>query len=534
MLVYSELEKAALQNVSATQGQEKAGTIYFNTTSGKPELDDGTDVTELVMRKHIEQTLKDDQVITVTNIDTFANLDALPRKEGCMYWASDLKRLYNDNGTALEEVGSANGVSGINYIENIAPVTGLDGWNLYGDAASTTPEDGTGGAYNLALTAETVTALRKASFKLSKDAANRMGQGLSTDFTIDRADQDKTLTIKFDAETSANYQDGDLEVYVYDVTNAQLITLTSGKNLKAGSNEYVGTFTSNANSLNYRLIFHVASANTLVWDVLLENVTVGPEREIVYPAITNWEDVSISLSAASWTSNHSVIAKRRRIGDTVKYNVQINIEGTVSGTLIVETPEELDFSKRVTFTSYGPFGNAIIYDAGTGSNRQLGTITYGSGGWLIRPNFSGSAVNGSHPFTFSNSDRIVMEWEFPVLGWDETYSIPVNDESNYSLTEIDTGRKWHDGRNVYRSTFDWSGSSSSDIPLGTLQTGLEVINYSGTAKRDSGQWFNLNYTASGTSGNQISISYNDTSGVVNLSLDGWVVEKTFVTLDYVK
>jgi hypothetical protein len=61
------------------------------------------------------------------------------------------------------------------------------------------------------------------SFFLNKNNQNHMGHGISCDFTIDAADTNSELKIELDSETSANFVEGDIGVYIFDVTNNKVI-----------------------------------------------------------------------------------------------------------------------------------------------------------------------------------------------------------------------------------------------------------------------------------------------------------------------
>ena len=70
------------------------------------------------------------------------------------------------------------------------------------DTAGANPVDGTGGSANVTWTRTTTNPLAGDGSVLTKDAVNRQGQGVSYDFTIDRADRNKQLAIEFDVEIS--------------------------------------------------------------------------------------------------------------------------------------------------------------------------------------------------------------------------------------------------------------------------------------------------------------------------------------------
>jgi hypothetical protein len=128
-------------------------------------------------------------------------------------------------------------MSGINFNDTTTPAgSGSSGGVNYGsstvtdftgfdDGASSTPVDLTGGSPGLTLTSTTSTPLRGASSMLITHAASdQQGDGFADTITIDDADKCKVLTISFDYEiASGTYATGDLNLWVYDVTNSTLI-----------------------------------------------------------------------------------------------------------------------------------------------------------------------------------------------------------------------------------------------------------------------------------------------------------------------
>lgn len=58
-------------------------------------------------------------------------------------------------------------------------------------------------------------------------------------------------------------------------------------------------------------------------------------------------------------------------------------------------------------------------------------------------------------------------------GWEE-----VND---YSTTEIDTGKKWIDGKPIYRKCFEFVNTSTSSVKIGTIANIDRLVCIGGTA-----------------------------------------------------
>ena len=135
------------------------------------------------------------------------------------------------------------------------------GWATYADAAGATPVNGTGGSPTVTFTRSTSSPLEgKASAILTKDAANRQGEGASYDFTIDEAysgTNPQNLALEFYYDTGGSFTVGsasDVQVYVYDITNATLIVpvVTS---ISSTVGRFQSAFMAASGSVDYRLIF---------------------------------------------------------------------------------------------------------------------------------------------------------------------------------------------------------------------------------------------------------------------------------------
>jgi microcystin-dependent protein len=59
---YSELIKAAMENVAAFPATLKKGLMYFNSNTDRPGLDDGTDVSQLMLEKHLPEARRTTKV----------------------------------------------------------------------------------------------------------------------------------------------------------------------------------------------------------------------------------------------------------------------------------------------------------------------------------------------------------------------------------------------------------------------------------------------------------------------------------------
>lgn len=262
-----------------------SGSVYVQISSGVDQLSDLTDA----------------------NTAGVADRDQLIYNQGAGEWQpsraslgelsdTDLTTTPPVNGDALVydgadwvpgQISGGTGEGGINYITNSQFEDGtVTGWNLYDDGAVAEPIDGTGGSpAGFGRSIESVDVLRgNFSLQLAKSVLNRQGQGASTDFTIDPADKNSTLSVTFDYYPQNNqYVTGDMRIFVYDIDNLALIgPVENGDSGNVvfhdqDSAKFTGFFET-TNSLNYRLIFHTATTNTLGWDVFIDNVKVGPQE----------------------------------------------------------------------------------------------------------------------------------------------------------------------------------------------------------------------------------------------------------------
>jgi hypothetical protein len=266
-------ENATATAYVKTSGDRNSWEIKAPNTNGILSLTPGASndtvamlaATQTLTNKTLTDAIVDNSLVMEEQGSTPANPSAGFKK---VYIKSDGK-LYGLNSSGTEaELGGGGGGGGINYIDNPDAETATTGWATYADAAATTPVNGTGGAATTTWTRTTSNPLRGvASFLLTKDAANRQGEGASYDFTIDDADKAKILSVSFDYEiASGTYADDDVLVYIYDVTNSALIQ-PAGYKLKNATieNKHTATFQTASNSTSYRLILHVSSTSAYRW-----------------------------------------------------------------------------------------------------------------------------------------------------------------------------------------------------------------------------------------------------------------------------
>jgi hypothetical protein len=321
--------------------------------------------------------------------------------------------------------------NGINYIgSNPDAETDTAGWATYADAAGSSPVDGTSGSPTVTWTRSTSSPGRgTASFLLTKDAANRQGEGASFAFTIDSADQGKMLQISADiAIASGTFADDDIRLYIYDVTNSVVIQPAGYKVYNAATGLWIrqlATFQSASNSISYRLIIHVASTSASAYTVKFDNISVGPQVVTLGPPITDW----IAFTpTGSWSSNTTYTGFWRRNGDSIELQYKLALTGApTSATLTVNLPSGLtiDTSKLPGSPSNINFTSQVQGTAG--GNGFVGAVEYSSTTSLLpvyiadgstASKMTGVGITQAAPYTWANNDNLyIYVTGIPIAGW---------------------------------------------------------------------------------------------------------------------
>lgn len=334
--------------------------------------------------------------------------------------------------------GLIGGGSGINYITNSKAESDTSGWATYADAAGVAPVDGTGGsATGLTFSRSTSSPLRgSASFLLAQaNSTSLQGKGVSYDFTIDSEDQAKVLTIGFDYNASSTFipssgavgSDSDIEVYLYDKTNAVLIAVSPKVITANGANNFSfrGVFQTASNSTSYRVILHVAttSANATGWNFKFDNVSVGPQATALGAAVTDW----IAFTPTFNWGTSSTTAYYRRVGDSIEISAVGTLNGSsLSGSFQITLPFGLSFDTNKLAQPGGqdtPLGWGGATHSGT-STYYICTFNNSTTARMIfinsTTNATGGALTPTAPVTWASGDTLEFRFSAPVVGWGST------------------------------------------------------------------------------------------------------------------
>lgn len=485
--LYGELIRSQFENLAADPSQGTTGRIWWNTAAGQAKFDNGSSIRAFLLN---DQNIVIGNTTAVSNVrvnragaaflqflvgndataegsaqtdttkwaniqakiggglvDTFltyANQGSTPATPAsgftALYAKADGFYRLDANG-AETKIGAGSGA--INYIGNPDAETNTTGWATYADTAGAAPVDGTGGSPTVTWTRSTTTPLRGIGmFVLTKDAANRQGQGASYDFTIANADKAQPLQINFEYSPSSSFVAGtgvaalsDVVIYLYDKTNAVLIQAApfilaggSGNNHK-----FAATFQTAYNSTSYRLIIHIASTNANAWTLNVDDVSITPQLQCYGAPIGDWTAYTPVL--VGYGTPTSVEVFYRRVGDT--YEIQGRfVSGTVTastGSMSLPNSGVIDSTK--TSASFTEVGKFIIASA-TGSAVKQGVVLAQGGASVV--NFGADDYTTAlSPFSTLNGSGINSSTQAMAF----FFKVPIQGlSSNVLMSQDTTGR----------------------------------------------------------------------------------------------
>ncbi len=217
-----------------------------------------------------------------------------------------------------------------------------------------------------------------------------------------------------------------MRIYIYDVTNSNLIECVA-RDLSAGEFlTYTGTFQTAPDSTSYRLIFHVADTTTDAFTINIDNVSVGPANYISGPPVTDWKDYTPILTHISGgATNATTQGKWKRVGGELhaRMTVTFSAASAAFNQIILSIPAGLtiDITKLPTLSTDNELYIGQSFSVDTGSNTYLGDARYYSNRALLQyhaPNNSSAAFfSQAAPFTFGANDSITAVIKVPIVGW---------------------------------------------------------------------------------------------------------------------
>lgn len=370
------------------------------------------------------------------------------------------------NAFGLSEIDRGQINADKNYVVNGGAQSSKAGWISYADAAGVTPVDCTGGSPNITFTASTSSPLvGAASFTIDKDAANRQGQGVSYAITLDPAYSTvnptiHTITAQYTI-TAGTYgygsstTDSDLEAYIYDVTNSQIIQ-PSGFKFDGG--EMRATFQPNKTSSSYRLCLHVATTNASAWTLKFDEVRVVPQSKVIGSFASEWKAYTPTFVGFGTPSAISFLS--RRVGDSLEvvgtFGTGTNTGSTATISLGYNGGNSNVVADAVKTNSVNTIGQFTCAQASTTYFHSSIIGVPSSSSIKIGAQTSSTAEStATIGTTYSNGVSCTLYFTIPISGWGTTQVLSEN----------------NDNRSV-------SANYIGSPPTGTLNTSFNTVTFS--------------------------------------------------------
>lgn len=404
--------------------------------------------------------------------------------DGDIYYDSAMGGFQQYSNGSWGPLGSGGGSGGINMIgmnSSFQPVNindiNADGtignWAAYADAAGTQPVDMTGGSPTTAIS-RTTTAGEVlnglGSFKVVKGAANYQGEGVSVITTIPTGYRGRSAVIDIPVKLiSGNLAEGDLKVFIYDVTNSMVI-IPQNNDFVTGHNAIKAYFDLPSTCVQLRVGFHFASTSATAVTFSFDDVFVGVQDVAFGPAMSDWQDGSTSFGLTGFGSPTNVSIKYRRVGDTLEV-LGYGLSTTVSSPEYITLPPSLatDVSKLATGTGQHALGTFTRLNAGGSTNISttdgINFLAYDP----TNPNRAyvsykaGSGVFDITAGSLGNGDGFAFQYKVPIQGWSTNMAIGNSSTFNVSALIANGTRVTAPPAKLgeYRSMYRASGSSST-------------------------------------------------------------------------
>lgn len=281
------------------------------------------------------------QLLTLNNEDagaTASNRLKLPGSNNIILGTDESIELIYESSSSrwIQKSGSGSGngsggVGGINFLilesswqptktDNSSADIAIGDWLSYDDGANSIPIDMTGGSPSVVTLSRTATGGEilngTASFKIVKTASSAQGEGAACVGYVPLGYRGQQCMISFAHKIiSGSIVDGDVGIYVYDVTNSNL--LTPNNNSLIGSNNvnkmdvYIP-----ATCAQIRIGFHFKSTSTTAVTFTWDDIQIGPQEVVYGPSMTDAQEYTPSTQGLGTPTNISFWHKQ--IGDVVR------------------------------------------------------------------------------------------------------------------------------------------------------------------------------------------------------------------------
>lgn len=311
-------------------------------------------------------------------------LDALTRKAGTILFDTTSGKPYYDDGTNLQLVGSGSG-GGVNFVTNSDGSTGTTGYIEGSYAAAARPAGAftaSSGVGAFVVSTSTVAPIGTAATSLTfaKSAGvSRQGRAVEYEFDLSIGYRAKVLQTNiqyiinsgaFVAGVNGTTPSDSSLIWYASFFNGTTWTLSEPSSFKLLSTSttisdvFSSTIQSPSDATKMRLIAYVAESVVSAWEVKAI-ISVSPSVYVYGTPVTDWASFTPTVSPISGYTL-SPIGYQRRVGDEREYVIQFRKDGstgTGATSLLFTLPNgaSVDFTKLNTNSGTAIVGVASTY-----------------------------------------------------------------------------------------------------------------------------------------------------------------------------
>ncbi len=291
----------------------------------------------------------------------------------------------------------------------------------FADAAGSAPVDGTGGAPTCTIARSVSSPLDGiASYLFTKDAANRQGEGFSTDIALQPSDATKVMSWSFDYQITTGTYTGyqapplysDLTLWIYDVTNSVMYQAAPYQidGSVSTTNQYSLTtsFQVPVGCLTARLIWFVGNTTANAFTAKFNNISFG--RIPGYADGINNSEVYVDSGNGLGSSNTKIRRYsniRKNVGTAIVYADSSTLgasftitepgvysvgceDGSTNDCWIGISVDTADGTIAIESLTYAQGARASNYFASAGASTWCGWTGRLSAGAVIRAQMGGN------------------------------------------------------------------------------------------------------------------------------------------------
>jgi hypothetical protein len=437
LLLISQLAQASGEVRFHTGAIIDGGTSGLTINSGKGPLSVGGTATSSAIfdTQSTTKGARPCPLMTQTQRDAISS----PATGLCVFnTTSNQNNVYN--GTAWVAMGGA-GAGGVNFISqdtswNVGSTddrdlnTSVGNWVAFADAAASIPVDLTGGSPTVTCTRTITNPLDGAgSLLITKDAANRQGEGCAVPFNVQPAYQGQPATITLPLNiVSGSLMQGDVYGWVYNVTKSVLIRPDSC-DIIAGP-AVVCTFpltAVDATPVNHQYRFgpYFASTSTTAVTLKADDISVSPGQAAYGAAGSNALTFTPTLNGIVASSQ---TCTKQRDKDYLIVDCKITTGTNAASTASITLPDNLSIdytkirsgeTKEVGIfhrrTNGGP-SSVVDTNASPISAFTDGTDTTHVFFGKTTTNYELDKINAST--LLNNSEKVDFRFTVPIAGYD--------------------------------------------------------------------------------------------------------------------